>query len=82
MAGQQLRGVLDAFIRRHPHTLQAADGDPAFAGTDEHTIDLLRLELASCMGVCNVEQGISKWRPGLVKGYVEMARDPETELPE
>ena len=81
MAGQQLRGVLDSFVRRHPHTLQAADGDPAFAGTDVHTVNLLRSELASYMGVCNVDQGISKWWPGLVKGYVEMARDPEMELP-
>ena len=82
LAGQQLRGVLNDFIRRHPGTLKAADGDPSFTGTDEHTLDLLRSELASCMGVCGTERGISSWRPNLVRGYVDMSCDPEVELPE
>ena len=61
--------------------LQAADGDPLFAGTCEADLDVLRGELAVCLGASHTGVGISRWRPGLVESYVKFSQDPETELP-
>ena len=61
--------------------LEAADGNPLFAGTSEADLEVRLGELASCTGVTRTGTGISRWRPGLVEGYVRFAQDPETELP-
>jgi hypothetical protein len=79
-----VRKVIEDFIDEHPSILEMVDelGTSKATGTCEELLVLLRMRLGKALDTEDLGCGHarSRWRPGLVEGFIKAAGDPEAHL--